>query len=165
MPRVTKVELSSEARLALEQGHHSGVSAAFRKRCQMVLLKSQGRTSEEIAGIVGGCEVVVNSWVSRYQASGLEGLQTRPGRGRKAILCAETDLERVKEAVSQNRQRISLAKAELEEALEKNFCQRTLQRFVKKTVVAINESESVPAVNQSQPTTRTKSNVYVNSKP
>ena len=165
MARVTKVELSAEARGALEEGHHRGSSPAFRKRCQMVLLKSQGRTSEEIAGIVGGCEVVVNSWVSRYGQHGLAGLQTRPGRGRKAILNAETDLERVREAVSQNRQRISLAKAELEEALEKNFCQRTLQRFVKKTVDAINESEGVPVVNRSRPTTRTKSNASVNSKP
>jgi len=165
MARVTRVELSDEARQALEAGHHHGASPAFRKRCQIVLLKSQGRTSEEIAGIVGGCEVVVNSWVTRYRQHGLAGLQTRPGRGRKAILNAETDLERVREAVSQNRQRISLAKAELEEVLEKNFCQRTLQRFVKKTVDAINESESIPVVNRSRSTTRTKSNVYVNSKP
>lgn len=165
MGRITPLKLSDEARVALEKGHSNGTSAAFRKRCQMVLLKSQGRTSEEIAGIVGGCEVVVNCWVSRYGQHGLAGLQTRPGRGRKAILNAETDLERIREAVSQNRQRIGLAKAELEEALEKNFCQRTLQRFVKKTVDAINESEGVPVVNRSRPTTRTKSNASVNSKP
>jgi hypothetical protein len=63
-------------------------------------------------------------------------------------LDAETDLAKVKEAVCSNRQRISLAKAELEEALGKSFCDKTLTRFLKNTLLAINESENVPASSQ-----------------
>jgi hypothetical protein len=54
-------------------------------------------------------------------------------------------LPQIKEAVRANRQRISLAKAQLEEALGKAFSQKTLERFLKNTIVAINAFESVRA--------------------
>jgi len=66
-------------------------------------------------------------------------LRTRPGRVGKPILRVETDLERVCEAVRGHRQRIGLARAELEETLGKNFGEKTLQRFVRKTIAATNE--------------------------
>ena len=60
------------------------------------------------------------------------------------MLDAEKDLPRVKAAVAANRQRISLAKAELEAELGKTFSTKTLERYIKNMVLAINESESVP---------------------
>jgi transposase len=68
-----------------------------------VLLKSEQRTSTEVANILGCCEVVVNSWLKRFEAEGIEGLKTRPGRGRKSILNADEDLEQVKQAVQASR--------------------------------------------------------------
>ena len=143
MPKVTVIELDCAARLALQRGYEQGHSAAFRKRCQMILLKSQGRTSSEIGQIVGSCEMSVHNWVHRYQQEGLAGLHTKPGRGRRAIL-QECDLEAVQAAVKEHRQRLSVAKAELEQTLGKSFCRKTLADFVKKTVGAINESANVP---------------------
>jgi transposase len=102
---------------------------------------------------VGCCEITVNNWLTRYQVEGLEGLQTKPGRGRKAILDAETDLEQVKAAVRGSRQRVRLAKADLEEALGKSFCDRTLVRFLKNTLLAINASENVPAGSRNRTST------------
>lgn len=149
MPKVTVIELDSTARLALEQGYNQGYSAAFRKRCQMILLKSQGRTSSEIGQIVGSCEMSVHNWVHRYQQEGLAGLHTKPGRGRRAIL-QECDLEAVQAAVKEHRQRLSVAKAELEHTLGKSFCRKTLADFVKKTVASINASASVPGKSRSR---------------
>jgi len=100
-------------------------------RCQTILLKSENRTSIEVAGIVGSCEITVNHWLTRYQQEGIAGLHTKPGRGRKAILNAERDLEQVKAAVRGNRQRVRLAKADLEEELGKSFSDKTLRRFLK----------------------------------
>jgi hypothetical protein len=77
----------------------------------------------------------------RYESEGIKGLQTRPGRGRKTILKA-VDLEQVKATVKENRQRISLAKAELEESLGKRFSLNSLKRFLKKTTDATNELEN-----------------------
>lgn len=153
MPLIKSPALTPEQRTALETAHRDGESAAFRKRCQMILLKSQGRTSVEVAGIVGCCEMSVNNWVTRYQEQGLDGLRTRPGRGRKAILNTDTDLGAVRAAVRSNRQRVHLAKADLEEALGKRFCDKTLVRFLKKTVLAINACENVPAKSRSRTST------------
>jgi transposase len=110
----------------------------------MILLKSERRTAAEIADLLGCCEVVVNNWLKRYESEGIEGLRTRPGRGRKPVLDAEKDLPRVKAAVAANRQRVSLAKAELEAELGKTFSTKTLARYIKNMAAAINESESVP---------------------
>jgi transposase len=110
-----------------------------------MLLKSEARSSEDIAKIVGCCEMAVNGWIKRYEAEGIEGLHTKPGRGRKAILNEVTDDAKIKEVVQANRQRLSLAKAELEEALAKQFSQQTLERSIKNVLVAINASENVLA--------------------
>jgi transposase len=137
MPRIKVVELRAAERAALEQGQQSGATPAFRNRCQMILLKSGGRTSSPIAlrvrvaEIVGVCEMWVPNWVHRDADQGIYGLQTKPGRGRKAIL-QDSDLQTVKVVVAQHRRRLSVAKAELEQVLDKSFCQMTLRRFVKK---------------------------------
>jgi transposase len=140
-----KLELTSEQEKGLKRGYEAGKGHAYRKRCQMMLLKSEARSSEDIAKIVDSCEMSVNGWINRYEAEGIQGLQTKPGRGRKAILDATTDDAKIKEVVQANRQRLSVAKAELEEALEKQFSQKTLERYIKNVLVVINASENVLA--------------------
>lgn len=144
MAQIKVITLTPEQQTALEHAFGTSHSAAFRQRCQIVLLKSQRRSSLEVAGIVGCCEVVVNTWLRRYEQEGLAGLHTKPGRGRKAILQAETDLEPIRQAVRSQRQRLRVAKADLEETLGKSFSQTTLRRFLKDTLHAINASEGVP---------------------
>ncbi len=102
----------------------------------MLLLKSESRSSVEVGEILGCCEMAVNNWVNRYQTGGINGLQTKPGRGRKAILDAVNDAAKIREVVQANRQRLSVATAELEEALEKAFSQKTLEGHIKKVLVA-----------------------------
>lgn len=140
MGRFIKVESSDEQRAALEKGYRDDPRHAFRLRCQMVLLKSKGRKSKEIAEVLDCCEVAVNNWLKRYKEAGLEGLRTKAGRGRRAILDPQQDARKVRAAVRKHRQRISLAKAELERTLAKDFSQRTLVRFLKSLVADINES-------------------------
>jgi transposase len=136
MAKIKSIELTEEERTALERGWKHGPSHAFRQRCQMILLKAQWLTSQEVARQVGCCEVVVNTWLQRYQQHSLDGLKTRQGRGRRPILQTGTDLEAVRRAVQKNRQRVSLARAELEQELGKEFSQLTLRRFLKKTADA-----------------------------
>jgi transposase len=141
MGKIKVIELSKGQRTELENGYKNGKSHSFRQRCQIILLKSEKRTSLEIKSILGCCEMVINNWLSRYEREGVKGLQTRAGRGRKTIL-KEVDLEQVKAAVKENRQRISPAKAELEESLGKQFSLNSLKRFLKKTTDATNELEN-----------------------
>ena len=145
MARIKVVRLSEAQHSELEQGYREGATHSYRQRCQMLLLKSERRTSAEVAEILGCHEVSVNNWLKRYEAEGLEGLRTRVGRGRKPILDAETDLEAVREAVQAHRQQLKVARAELEEALGKNFSTKTLERYIKNMVQVINASLGVVA--------------------
>ena len=138
MAKIKGIALTDGERAALERAWREGKSHAFRQRCQMVLLKAQARRSREVAEQVGCCEVVVNTWLKRYREQGLDGLRTRRGRGRRAILRG-TDLEAVRRAVQDSRQRVSLARAELEQELGKEFSTLTLKRFLKKTAAASSE--------------------------
>lgn len=157
MARVKVLELSQAERTELERGYREGKSHAFRKRCHMMLLKAEERRSKEVAQILGCHEVTVNNWLHRYEVEGIKGLETKSGRGRKPILDAEADFETVRKAVQANRQRLSVAKAELETELDKNFSTRTLERYIKNLVVAINASESVPAIRQTRQATDSSS--------
>ncbi len=147
MARIKHIELSETERKELEKGYRNGKTHSYRRRCQIVLLKSEKRSSKEVGALLGCSHIIVNTWLKRYEANGMEGLKTKAGQGRKPILDAVEDLEAVKQAVTTNRKKLSVAKAELEEALNKNFSGRTLRRYVKKTVDAINASENVPYTN------------------
>ena len=136
MAKIKSIALTSDQRSTLEQASRHGKSHSVRQRCLLILLKSESRTSKEVAKQIGCCEVVVNSWMKRYQEQGLDGLKTKEGQGRLPILNKETDLAAVHHAVQQNRQRVSLAKAELIQELGKEFSTQTLTRFLKKTVAA-----------------------------
>jgi transposase len=95
------------------------------------LLKAQGRKSQEIADLLDCCPKRVNDWLHRYKADGINGLHIKAGRGRRSILSQDTDADNVRRAVEEHHQRFSLAKAELERSLGKEFSQRTLKRFLR----------------------------------
>lgn len=63
--------------------------ADLAKRLRTVLLAQQGFTAPEIATCTGFSRRMVQQWVARYNAEGLAGLETKPGRGRKPPLTPE----------------------------------------------------------------------------
>ncbi len=132
MPKVKIVEASTEQKAALEKGAKYGSTPSFRLRCQAILLKCEKRTSLAVAKELGCCEMSVNDWMVRFAQQGVEGLKVAKGRGRKSMLQKHSDLEAVRRAVQNSRQRISMAKAELEQELGKTFSPLTLRRFLKK---------------------------------
>ncbi len=138
MGKIRVIELSDQQKKELEKGYREGKTHFFRQLCQMVLLKSEGRKSKELAVIFSKCEQSINTWLDRWQEQGIEGLKVKAGRGAKPKLNQATDLEKVREAVKVNRQRLALAKAALEKELNKEFSTKTLNRFVKKMVEASN---------------------------
>lgn len=72
MGKLKTIELTKAQRAALEKDYREGHSHAFRLRCQMILLKSDRRTSAEIADVLDCCEVVVNNWLKRYESECIE---------------------------------------------------------------------------------------------
>lgn len=139
--QVKIVQATSAEQLELEKGYRQSNSAVFARRCHIILLKIQGRSSEEIAGIQGTTIQPVNRWVKRFERQSIEGLKNKPGQGRKPIFNKETDESKVRQAVKKERQRLTLAKEELEQELGKGFSKITLRRFLKK--LSADGSESV----------------------
>ena len=114
MGRTNRPLLPPAAAALLEQTFKQSPNHTLRQRCQIIMLKAAGRTSADVGAALGLCHVSINSWVKRYQTEGIDGLTTKPGRGRKPQLTVEKDGASVLAAVQANRQRIALAKAEWE---------------------------------------------------
>lgn len=125
-----QISLSTEDRKELEMNHKQGGSHCFRQRCKMVLLKSEGFTSKEVAAILCTNSTSVHNWLKRYGDSGIEGLRTKSGQGRKRIL-TEEHLSIVRAAVKQERQRLSQAKQIVVENIGRKMSSATLTRFLK----------------------------------
>lgn len=130
------VELSDEQRTELEKGYRRGKNHAFRQRCQMILLKSENRTSLEVAEILECCEMSVNNWQKRYETEGIKGLETRPGRGRPPILSQQNPehLRKVQKEIKRHPNSVKTVVAVLEEDLDLRMHPETLKRFLKKMV-------------------------------
>lgn len=143
MGKTRIIELTIEQRTALEQGYRKGKSHSLRMRCQMMLLKSEKRTSVEISKIMGCCEVVVNRWLNRDQEHGIEGLETRAGRGRKPKLSTQNPahLQTVKAEIAKHPQSVKTVVAKLAEDLDVQMHPDTLKRFLKKMVIVSVASE------------------------
>lgn len=131
MGRVNTPLLSESAKSALEQGARTGTTPCFRTRCEVILLKAMGLPSKEVAKFTAMTYVSVNAWTQRYQEAGIEGLKTKPGRGRKLVLDVAVDKEGVLQAIKANRQRIQTAKAEWEQEANKSVSLSTFKSFLK----------------------------------
>ncbi|WP_373512819.1 transposase [Persicitalea sp.] len=139
MGRTLTIELTAEQLFELRHNYRTGESHAFRQRCRMVVLKSQGLKTRDI------CELVeirsqnqVNGWIKRYKegyaGQGINVLYNAPGQGRKSTFDAVTDAERVRQVVSSERQKLANAKAILEKQMGKEFHLKTLHNFLKALV-------------------------------
>lgn len=138
MGKTRIIDLTDEQRATLEKGYRKGKNHAFRLRCQMVLLKSEKRSSVEISQILGCCEVVINNWLTRFEQEGIQGLQTRAGRGRKPKLSTQNPvhLQKVKAEIANHPQSVKTVIAKLEEELDLQMHPDTLKRFLKRLVTA-----------------------------
>ncbi len=64
-------------------------NARMAKRIWIIWQARLGKIEPEITAAIGLARRSVQTWVQRYNAEGLAGLQDRPGRGRPPILSAE----------------------------------------------------------------------------
>ena len=131
MGKTRIIILTDEQRQSLEKGYKNGKSHALRKRCHIILLKSEKRSSEEVSTILKVSEPSVNTWLDRYETEGIMGLFTKKGRGRKSILNIETDEGVVRDAIKIERQRLTETQAIIAKKLNKEFSTKTLKVFLK----------------------------------
>ena len=103
MGKIKKLELTPKQYAELDNGFRNGGSHCFRMRCRAVLLKGKGLSSVKAGEQTEMSFVSVNAWVKRFLSEGIDGLETRPGRGRKPIMDC-SDEQAVRLAIEQDRQ-------------------------------------------------------------
>lgn len=148
MGRTLKIELTDFQKQELNTGFRNGSSHSFRERCRMVILKSEGLTTQEICNFVTvKSQGQINHWIKIYLTDypklGLAVLRNAEGQGRKPLFNSDTQTERIKELVKQERQKLSVAKAILEKEMGKPFHIRTLQVFLKSLTAAIDDLDGM----------------------
>ena len=132
------LELTEVERLALEKGFRLGEKHCFRMRWRAVLLKADGLSSAAAGVQTEMSHVSVNAWVKRFKSEGIDGLNTRSGRGRKPIMDC-SDEEAVRQAIEQDRQSVSKARAAIEQASGKEASDSTFKRFLSALAQDISE--------------------------
>ena len=83
--------LSEEVYKLLHKGISSSKDKGFRNRCHAILLSAKGFCSRDIAIV---CDIKrkknVCEWIKKFKEMGIEGLYSKPGRGRKSVLSSLT---------------------------------------------------------------------------
>ena len=91
--KITTLHLTDSERHNLEIAYQTGCSHCYRTRCKVILLKSQGKAASEIASFLDVSIPSVYSWIKRYKADGIKGLETNPESGRKPIIdCSDVEI-------------------------------------------------------------------------
>lgn len=136
--KITTLQLTDSEKHDLEIAYKTGDSHCYRSRCKAILLKSQGKSANEIASILDVSIPSVFNWIKRYGDEGINGLKTRTGRGRKPIIDS-SDEEIIRKAIEEDRQNVSKAREAWQNATGKKASDATLKRFLSYLVQDISE--------------------------
>ena len=138
MGKIKILILTDIQRFTVEDGFRNGYSHCFRMRCRAVLLKSQGLSSQEIGKQTEMSHISVNSWVKRFEQYGMTGLHTCQRRGRKPIMDCSDEVA-VRKAIEEDRQSVSKAREEWQNATGKEASDWTFKCFVSALAQDISE--------------------------
>lgn len=127
------IKLEPSEVITLEEGYKNVTNHYFKQRCHCILLSNQGYDMYSLKAIFQVSHPTVSHWFDSWQQEGVVGLYNQSGQGRKPIL-SSYDEEIVKAKVKSSPQTLKKAREELKEELQRDFSQRTLERFLKKLV-------------------------------
>src|SRR5512147_742319 len=104
LTKVTLRELTPEERQALEYLAASRTAQArFVERAQILLAIAEGRRPSHVAKDLGISRPTVYTWIHRFHAQGLHGLEDQPGAGPTPIYTAEQRAEVIAVALTDPR--------------------------------------------------------------
>lgn len=78
-----KVSWTAEQLWQLRQGASHSPKPYLRQKCLALLNLAQGRGITDTARALCCSRTAIDQWIKRFEQEGLQGLQVRPGRGRK----------------------------------------------------------------------------------
>lgn len=137
-------DITDKQRQDLEKVHKESKSYQERNRCQCILLSNQGYQVQALASIFKVSDLSIYKWFDRFEKKGVEGLKNQKGKGRKPILTTgnATHVEVVEEQMEKEKQRLKVAKTEIEAKLGTTMSEMTLKRFLKKMTTDGSDSAS-----------------------
>ena len=129
----------------LLEGKKTGKSEGYRSRCHGIILSYRGYTVDEISEFLEVTRITVYNWMNRWEKSGIEGLRTQAGQGRKALLQTDNKIhvKAVKKAMKLRAEKGTnfLLKIQEELELEDEITMKMLRPFLKKLITYGNASE------------------------
>jgi transposase len=134
------IHLAPSEVITLEEGYKNITNPNFKQRCHCLLLSNEGYDMYSLKAIFRVSHPTISNWFASWQTSGIVGLRTQPGQGRKPIL-SSSDEELVKSKVRASPQTLKKVREELKADLQKDFSQRTLERFLKKLVEPLGKEQ------------------------
>lgn len=146
------IQITSEQKAALEKGHKTGPSHDYRSRCHCILLSAQKWSVKELKAFFKVSSLSIYKWFNRYEQEGIQGLQIRPGRGRKRKLDINNSdhVKTVKAGLAKENRSIKQLREELESKYGTPIGDTTLRDFLKVLVTDIDVSDSVLNPNRTQ---------------
>lgn len=137
---LTKKEIAS-----LLDGKKTGKSEGYRTRCHGIILSYRGYSVDEIIEFFEVTRVTVYNWMNRWEESGIAGLRTQSGQGRKPLLQTDNKIhvKVVKKAMKLRAEKGTnfLLQIQEELELEDEITMKMLRPFLKKLITYGNASE------------------------
>ena len=126
-------KLTEEERIALQKGYSHGKSPLFRRKCHCILQSNTGKTTKELASFFQVSKISILKWLGQWEKEGLQGLQLKPGRGRKAKLKTDNaaHVKLVKTLIEKECQNLNPVVAKVSDQLDISLSKKTLKRFLK----------------------------------
>jgi len=137
------IKLTPEQKAALELAYKRGSTHDYRNRCHCILLSSQNWSVKQLSEFFRVSQLSVYKWFNRYEAEEIEGLQIRPGRGRKRKLDVDNSdhVKAVKAGLAKENRSIKQLREDLESKLGTSIGDTTLRDFLKVLVTDTDASD------------------------
>lgn len=125
----------------LEKSYKTGAKHHFRQRCKGILLSHEGYSVAEISSSLGLGKDAIYSWLNKYDANGIIGLQNKPGQGVKALLdsLCDEDQKELEQTVAKSPQNLNQVGAWLSQRFDFKVTKYMLIRYLKKNSVTHGE--------------------------
>jgi transposase len=111
--------------------------ASVRRRCYAIALSTRGKSVTYIKDLFNVPDKTVYRWFARWDKSGIMGMYTEPGQGRKSLLDTinDADLEiQIKTELELNPQQLTVVAEKLSADLSQTITYSMLKRYVKKVL-------------------------------
>jgi len=126
-------KLTDEQKSSLKKGYQTGKSHSFRKKCQCIILRDEGKTVQELSEMYSVGKNTIYIWLKLWKTEGIKGLHTKPGQGRppKFDLTNKNQVKTIKTMVENEPKNLNRIVGQVKSKFGIEVSKRTLIRFLK----------------------------------